>query len=157
MSVERELNLTGKAWLALGIGPQRDRPTLHRLARPLSEARLALVTTGGFVPPGAPPFNTGKFGDSSYREIPVDIDPEKLEIFHPHYDDRPVRRDVNILFPLPLCRQLVAEGIVGSLAPTHYSFMGYVPVTRRLVSDYAPALAQQLEAEDVDAILLVPA
>lgn len=157
MKAEGELNLTGKAWLALGIGPQRERPSLHGLAKPLSEARLALVTTGGFVPPGAPAFNTGKLGDPSYREIPVDIDLAKLEIFHPHYDHRRVRQDVNIIFPLPLCRRLAAEGIVGSLAPTHYSFMGYVPVARALISTYAPAVANQLKAEEVDATLLVPA
>ncbi len=157
MKAEGELNLTGKAWLALGIGPQRERPSLHRLAKPLSQARLALVTTGGFVPPGAPPFSTGKWGDPSYRQIPVDIDLAELEIFHPHYDHRPVKDDVNIIFPLPLCRELVAEGIVGSLAPTHYSFMGYVPLTRTLVGTYAPALAKHLEAEEVDATLLVPA
>ncbi len=157
MSAEKDLNLTAKAWLALGIGPQRERPVMHRLARPMSQSRLALVTTGGFVPPGAPPFNTGKLGDPSYREIPVDIDPAKLEIHHPHYDHRPVREDMNIIFPLSLCRQLEAHGIVGSLASTHYSFMGYVPVTRRLVSTHAPGVAKQLGAENVDATLLVPA
>lgn len=157
MRAERELNLTGRAWLALGIGPQRDRPSLHRLAKPLSEARLALVTTGGFVPPGAPPFKTGKLGDPSYREIPVDIDLAETEIFHPHYDHQRARQDLNIIFPLPLCHRLVAQGIVGSLAPTHYSFMGYVPVTRALIGTYAPALANQLKEEEVDATLLVPA
>ncbi len=157
MDPESELNLTGRAWLALAIGPQRDPPTLHRLDKPLSRARLALVTTGGFVTRGAEPFETGRLGDPSYREISVDTDPAQLEIFHRHYDHEPVKRDVNILFPLPLCGQLAAEGIVGSLARTHYSFMGYIPVTRRLVSAYAPEVASRLEAEQVDATLLVPA
>lgn len=157
MDPEDALNLTGKAWLALAIGPQRDPPTLHRLDKPLSQARLAVVTTAGFVRRGDRPFKTGKLGDPSYREITRDTEPTELEIFHPHYDHEPVRRDVNILFPLGLCRQLVAEGVVGSLAPTHYSFMGYIPVIRQLVSAYAPEVANRLEAEQVDATLLVPA
>ncbi len=157
MDPQSELNLTGKAWLALGIGPQREPPSLHRLEKPLSRARLALVTTGGFVPPGAEPFKVGKLGDPTYREIPADIDPRRLEIHHPHYDQAAARQDINVLFPLPLCRQLVDEGVLGSLAQTHYSFMGYIPVTRTLVKTYAPEVARGVEREEVDAVLLVPA
>ncbi len=154
---ERDLNLHGKAWLAFGIGPQRDLPALAPLRVPLSEARLALVTTGGFVPPGGEPFDTGKLGDASYREIPADIDVESLQIFHPNYDIKVAREDINTLFPLPLGRELVDEGFVGGLAPTHFSFMGYIPVTRKLEQDSAPQVARRLKQEEVDAVLLTPA
>ncbi len=154
---ERDLNLAGRAWLALGIGPQREPPRLHRLEVPLAEARLALVTTGGFVPAGGEPFRAGKFGDPSFREIPTDQDPESLEIFHTHYDHAHVRRDINVLFPIELCRELAAQGVIGDLAATHYSFMGYIPVTRRLERHYAPQVAGQLEQQQVNAVLLTPA
>ncbi|MGD8699123.1 MAG: glycine/sarcosine/betaine reductase selenoprotein B family protein [Gemmatimonadales bacterium] len=154
---ERDLNLHGKAWLAWGIGPQRGKPVLQAVGKPLGEARLALVTTGGLVPPGAEPFSTGKLGDPSFREIPVGIPPDELEIFHPHYDHAPARRDINIVFPLPLARELVAEGEVGQLTDTHYSFMGYVPRTRRLEQIYAPQVAARLRQEAADAVLLAPA
>ncbi len=62
-----------------------------------------------------------------------------------------------MLFPLPLCRDLVREGLVGSLAETHYSFMGYVPLPRKLESVYAPQLAGRLERDQVDAVLFTPA
>ena len=153
---ERDLNLHAKAWLAFAIGPQRDRPSLQKLEKPLSGSRLALVTSGGFVPPGGEPFNTGKLGDSTFREIPVDTDLNRLEIYHPHYDHELPRRDINVLFPIPLCRELAEEGAIGSLAATHYSFMGYVPVTRKLETVYAPRLVERLEAEQVDVVLLVP-
>ena len=55
---ERDLNVHGKAWLAWAIGPQRPKPILQVLGKPMGEARLALVSTGGFVPPGAEPFKT---------------------------------------------------------------------------------------------------
>jgi hypothetical protein len=154
---ERELNLHGKAWLALGIGPQRDRPAFHPLSKPLADARLALVSTGGFVPPGGQPFDTGKFGDPTFREIPVDIDPARLEIYHPHYDHDAVELDINVLFPIPLCEELVAERVIGGLARTHYSFMGYVPLTRKLERSYAPQVARRLKQQEVDAVLLTPA
>lgn len=154
---ERALNLSGKAWLAMGIGPQRDAPPFHRPVKPLSESRLALITTGGFVLPGAEPFSTGKFGDPSFREIPGDIDPGRLEIHHTHYEHEPAERDINVLFPLPLCGRLVEEGLLGELAATHYSFMGYVPLTRRLEGIYAPQVARRLKDQKVDAVLLIPA
>jgi D-proline reductase (dithiol) PrdB len=154
---ERDLNLVGKAWLALGIGPQRDAPSLNRLESPLAEARLALVSTGGFVPPGGEPFNTGKRGDPTFREIAADVDLAELEIYHSHYDHEIARKDINVLFPIPLSRELVDEGMVGELADTHYSFMGYVPAARKLETVYGPQLAGMLEQREVDAVLLTPA
>lgn len=153
---ERDLNLYAKAWLSFAIGPQRDRPSLQHLDKPLSQSRLALVTTGGFVPSGGEPFKTGKLGDPTFREIPVDTDLDRLEIYHPHYDHELPRRDINVLFPIPLCRELAEEGAIGSLAATHYSLMGYVPVTRKLETVYAPRLVERLECEQVDVVLLVP-
>lgn len=152
-----DLNRAARVWLALGIGPQRRTPALHRLAKPLSEARLALVTSGGFVPVGSEPFRTGRLGDPSFREIPVDLDPAEVEIHHTHYDHEPVKRDINVLFPIPLCKQLAEEGELGELARTHYSFMGYVPITRKLEGTYAPQLARRLKQREVDAVLLTPA
>ena len=153
---ERDLNLHGKAWLAFAIGPQRDRPSLSELKKPLSSSRLALVTTGGFVPPGGEPFKTGKLGDSTFREIPVDTDVSRLEIYHPHYDHELPRRDINVLFPIPLCRELADKGVIGSLAATQYSFMGYIPITRKLEAVYAPRVVQRLTDEEVDLVLLAP-
>lgn len=47
-----DLNLPGKAWLALGIGPQRPPPALHVLEKRVADSRLALVTTGALYRPG---------------------------------------------------------------------------------------------------------
>jgi D-proline reductase (dithiol) PrdB len=154
---KRDLNLHGKAWLAFAIGPQRSRPTFHRLAKSLAESRLALVTTGGFVPSGGEPFNTGKRGDPTFRAIAVGVEVEQLEIHHPHYDRDLPRRDINVLFPIPLCQKLAGEGVIKELAARHYSFMGYVPLTRKLERTYAPQLAQLLRQQEVDVVLLTPA
>ena len=108
------------------------------------------------MPAGGVPFNTGKLGDPTFREIPVDYDVERLEIYHPHYDHDLPRRDINVLFPIALCHQLVEEGLIGELATTHYSFMGYVPLTRKLESVYAPQVARKLAEDGVGALLLVP-
>ncbi len=53
------------------------------LRKPLAACRVALVTTGGLVPPGGEPFDVGvKGGDFSYRMIPAEIDVATLGEFH---------------------------------------------------------------------------
>ena len=49
------------------------------LARPLAEARVALVTSAALVLPGQEPFDEGvRGGDPSYRVLPGDLDVSRL-------------------------------------------------------------------------------
>jgi hypothetical protein len=52
--------------------------------------------------------------------------------------------------------ELEAAGIVGAVAETNYSFMGYQPDTREWSETYGPEVARRLTAEGVDAVLLTP-
>lgn len=121
-----------------------------------AEARVAVVTTGGFHRADQPAFDCDR-GDPSVRRIPVGTPLAELEISHTHYDTRDARRDPNVLFPLDRLRELVEEGALGSLAPTQWSMMGYVPQTAALVEETAPAIAAGMRSEEVDLALLVPA
>ncbi len=100
-----------------------------RPKKPLSESRLALVTTGGVHLPEDARFDIDDpAGDLSYREIPVDA--EKLTWTHAYY--RPEEAsDLDSVFPLWTLRNLVAEGVVGELNRRHFSFMGAIHDTAR--------------------------
>lgn len=137
---------------AHAAGPVPWTPFTKRFA----EARAAVITTGGFHLPEQPGFDCDR-GDPSYREIPADVDPGELRISHTHYDTRDAREDPNILFPLDRLEELVAEGALGSIAPTHYSLMGYIPQIDALVGRTAPAIADRLRHEQVDLALFTPA
>jgi D-proline reductase (dithiol) PrdB len=126
------------------------------LAKRFAEARIAVVTTGGFHLPEHPGFDCDR-GDPSWRAIPADVDLARVRITHTHYDTRDARRDPNILFPLDRLRELVGEGAVGSLAPTHYSLMGFIPQVDALVGETGTAIAERLRREEVDLVLLTPA
>ncbi|TAK35586.1 MAG: hypothetical protein EPO21_05620 [Chloroflexota bacterium] len=52
--------------------------------------------------------------------------------------------------------ELEERGIIGQLAVTNYSFMGYIPEPMHLVSDTAPEVAQDLREDGVDAVFLNP-
>jgi D-proline reductase (dithiol) PrdB len=129
------------------------------LRKPIRECRLALVTTGGVHLREQPPYDMADpRGDPSYRAIPSDTHPGRLTITHDYYDHHDAERDLNILFPLELFRNLARAGYIGGLA-TCYSFMGHIepPHVETLLRVTAPQVAGKLKQERVDAVLLTPA
>ena len=127
------------------------------LAVPVSEARFAMVTTGGFFVEGQEPYETdgpeGK-GDITFREIPKDVPRDQLRLEHKHYDLSGPRQDMNCVFPLDRFLELEREGIIGGLADTNYSFMGYIQRPDLLSSETAPEVARRLKADGVEAAFL---
>lgn len=129
------------------------------LARPLHTCRLALITTGGTHLRSQPPFDMADpRGDPSFRAIPADTPGEQISITHDYYDHRDAERDLDILLPIAMMRDLVRVGHVGSLA-TCYGFMGHIepPHLETLLRVTAPQVAGKLKQERVDAVLLSPA
>ncbi len=127
------------------------------LVKPLAACRVALVTTGGVHLDTDPPFDlASRDGDPTFRRIPAGVEPRRLRISHGHYDTRDAERDVNVLFPIERLRELAAEGRIGGVAPTHYSF-GWIQAVDPLVRETAPVVARELIAAGVDAVVLTPA
>ena len=128
------------------------------VAKALGQSRIAVVTTGGLYRPGVdPPFDVGALGgDVSYRAIPRETAIATLAIAHPHFAHEMAEADMNTVFPLDRLEELRADGVIGDLAPTHFSTMGYAPRAADLAEETAPAIAARMRAEAVDAALLVP-
>jgi D-proline reductase (dithiol) PrdB len=127
------------------------------LAVPLSEARVAFVTTAGVHHSDQPPFATdADDGDCSWRAFPSDTPLAQLALSHGGYDTHRASADPNVVLPLDHLRALVAEGRIGSLAQEIYSFMGYITDTERLLREEGPAVAARLQADGVDLVLLAP-
>ena len=129
------------------------------VTRPLSECRLALVSSAGFVAEGQEPFDESiRGGDPSFREIPSDVAVASLSENHrsQSFDHSGVARDPNLAFPVERVRELEAAGRIGGLARHHLSFMGSITAPGRLVKQTAPAAAEKLVNQKVDVALLVP-
>jgi D-proline reductase (dithiol) PrdB len=129
------------------------------LKRPLSECRLAIVSTAGFVLPDQERFDPGiRGGDSSWRPISSDTQPASLVDTHRSetFDHQAMCRDPNLAFPIDRAHELVARGRIGSVNRQHLSFMGSITAPGRLIRDSAPAAARALQSDDVDIALLVP-
>jgi len=129
-------------------------------AKPLREASLALVTTGGVHLTSQAPFDMGDpEGDPSFREIPVDTPRERLIITHDYYDHRDADQDLNLVLPVERLGEWVERGCLGRLHPVAFGFMGHIdgPHVRTLTEKTAPQVAKRLRREGVDYALLVPA
>ncbi len=122
--------------------------------KPLSECRVALVGSGGVYRAGQIAFTTAD--DTSIRVIATDTPTTELRTAHFAYDQTDARTDPNVVFPLDRLNELVAEGVIGALTDNAYAFMGGIYSTRRLETELVPTLLEELRADEVDLVLLVP-
>jgi len=128
--------------------------------KPLREAVMALVTTGGVHLKTQLPFNMDDHnGDPSFREIPADTSADLLTITHDYYDHRDADKDLNLVFPLQRLQELVKSAALGALHTPVYSLMGHIdgPHLNILQEETAPTIARKLADAKVDYALLVPA
>src|SRR3954471_13931046 len=79
------------------------------LKKPLSQCRVALVSSAGFVLPDQPSFDeTVRGGDVTFREIPSETPVAQLRETHrsESFDHTGLREDPNLAFPLDRIREL---------------------------------------------------
>lgn len=151
--------LTREAYQRLGYGPYRwaaseDPPPWAPLRKPLAEARLGLIASGGVYLHGQVAF-THK-DDTTHREIPAGAAAEDLRATHFAYDTAAARRDPNTVFPLGTLRALARRGVIGGLAPLALTFMGGIYSQRRVAAELIPALVERIIGLQPDAVLLAP-
>src|SRR5438270_10223696 len=120
---------------------------------PLRERRVAIVSSAGLVVRGDRPFR-GREAD--YRVIPGTVRPDQLLCSHIsiNFDRTGFQEDWNVVFPLDRLNELAADGVIGSVAATHYSFMGATDPVE--MEPHARELAGRLKQDRVDAVILSP-
>ena len=139
-----------------------------RVSSPLSQVRIALLTTGGLYLKGKQqPFDTERerrdpdWGDPTYRVIPRDAKLSDIGVAHLHYNPADIEEDFNILLPIHRFLEMEAAGEIGSLAPSSYSTMGYQghprPDWTLWQEQYGPEMVDRMKSEGVEAVLLTPA
>jgi len=125
------------------------------LRKPLSQVRLALVTTAGMHLRGDKAFTAG---DQSYRVIPSNT--VARDIIQSHnsigFDRTAVYRDLNVTFPMDRLRELAESGLIGSITVNYYSFMGAQTNPKRILDESGPEVARLLLKEGADAAILTP-
>ena len=123
---------------------------------PLSTRRVAIVTSSGIHARGDRPF--GQDGvRHDYRVIPSSVAGADLVMSHMsvNFDRFAFQQDVNVVFPLDRLKEFADQGIIGSVADFHYSFMGALAPVSRMEAT-AREVGRLLKQEQVDAVLLTP-
>lgn len=132
------------------------------LRRRLSRCTVALVSSAGIARHDDRPFDQeGErrdpwWGDPSFRVIPRGSTERDVGLYHLHVDTSLGTQDLDCVLPLRSLEALRAAGVIGAVAPSHYSIMGFLLQPDELVATTAPAIARSMVAEEVDAAVLVP-
>jgi hypothetical protein len=139
-------------------GPRRlvqsSRPAWKAAVPALASARVALLSSAALRRSEQPPFVPPE--DTSYRAIPADPAVADLQIDHRSPVGADARRDVEVVLPRTALAALQRRGVVGSVAPFCYSFVGGCRLHARIEGELGPVLAGALVAEGVDVAVLVP-
>jgi hypothetical protein len=141
------------------------------LDQPISESRVALLTTTGhFVEGDDPkPFGmngltqdqvvdmTGEFGkaDPVLSEIPITTSVADTRVRHGGYDIRASEADRNSSLPIDRMLELADAGVIGEFVNPAYSFVGLASQLR-LRKEIGPAWAARAKAAGAQAAVLVP-
>lgn len=163
------LDTTGLAekhdeWIAFiaethhGANPRVNDPVpFASLTKPISECRVALLSTAGVHLDDQEPFHVASVaGDPTLRVIPDDVDLARLRFTHTHYDTSSAQQDPNVVLPIDRLHELVDRGRVESASPVHVGMMGFNPDAAPLVDSLGPAVVDVLTSAEVDVALMVP-
>ena len=120
---------------------------------PLSQRRIAILTSAALIRRGDKPF---AFGSGEVRFLPAETEPGDLLLSHVsiNFDRAGWQRDINVVYPIDRLRDLAARGEIGGVADTHYSVMGSTDPAA--MEEAVNQIAGQLKQERIDSVLLTP-
>ncbi len=141
------------------------------MAKPLSESRIALITSSGHFVDGDDPKPLGVENMTqdeaedrimeaikeppALSVIPSNTPFDQIRVRHGGYPVDGAAADPQVVLPLRILESLASDGVIGEFADTSYSFVGAAaqgPIKKRI----GPEWAEMLRAAEVDAALLVP-
>ncbi|MFN2499757.1 MAG: glycine/sarcosine/betaine reductase selenoprotein B family protein [Pyrinomonadaceae bacterium] len=112
----------------------------------LAKTTVALVTAGGVHLKNQEAFNIAdELGDLTYRIIPEDINAADLMVTHHHYDHGDADKDINVVFPIDVLRDLQQEGFIRGIAKKHFGYMGYTMQLKAMYEGTAREIANEID------------
>lgn len=120
---------------------------------PLSQRRIAMVSSAALIRRGDAPFAVGS---AEFRRLPAATPAADILMSHVsiNFDRAGFQRDINVVYPIDRLRELADEGVIGGVADTHYTIMGAIDPT--LLEASADTMAAEMLAAGIDTVLLLP-
>lgn len=136
--------------------PEFDRVAPNMPVVNLSQARIALVTSGGIVPKGNPDriesSSASKYGKYDLEGV-MDLTSETHETAHGGYDPVYANQDPDRVLPVDVLRDLEKEGVIGKLHRYYYATVGNGTSVAN-AKRYAAAIGAELVNDGVQAVIL---
>lgn len=122
----------------------------------LAKSTIAIVTAGGVHLQDQEPFNIAdELGDLGYRIFTEDVVSSRLMVTHHHYDHSDADKDINVVFPIDVLRDLQAEGFIRGIAKKHVGYMGYTMQLKAMYEGTAREIANEIDkGSRADAVIL---
>ena len=112
----------------------------------LAKSTVALVTAGGVHLKDQDGFNIAdELGDLTYRIIPEGVNAAELMVTHHHYDHSDADKDINVVFPIEVLRDLQQEGFIRGIATKHVGYMGYTMQLKAMYEGTAREIANEID------------
>lgn len=137
--------------------PKIDRVPIAPAIKNLKEAKIALLTTGGIVPVDNPDRIQSA---SATRWGRYDISDDKVlrsgefKTIHAGFDPAAADAEPNVITPVDALKELLKEGVFGSLHPYFYSTVG-TGTTESEAARMAKEIIPFLQEDHVDGCILV--
>jgi glycine reductase len=139
--------------------PELDRVEIAPAVEDLSEANIALVTSGGIVPVDNPDriqsasaTRWGKYDISGMEKLENRAD-NAFKTIHAGYDPKAADADPNVVVPVDAMRKYEEEGKIGKLHDYFYSTVG-TGTTQGEAARMGKEIAQELKDANVQAVIL---
>lgn len=133
------------------------------MKKPLKDTAIALVTSSGISLKSDPPFDMERekreplWGDRSFRMIPKGTNERDIDVNHLHINKNYIKQDINVILPLQHMAEFEKDKIIGSLAPTAYSFYGFQWQNTEFLTEAIEPISKKMKEERVEAVILTPA
>ena len=123
-------------------------------SKPLSQAKVAIVTTAGLHRENMPGFEIGD-SDFHYETLARHIRDLQLGHHSVNFDRGGFAADFNVVYPIDRLEELAIAGVIGAVEENHYAFAGNQSATvSEIRLDSGPHCAGKMLAENVDVVLL---
>jgi D-proline reductase (dithiol) PrdB len=122
----------------------------------LAKSTIAIISAGGVHRKDQEPFNiSDELGDLTYRVLDEDVDSTDLKVTHHHYDHSDADREINVVFPIDVLRDLQSEGFIRDIAKKHVGYMGYTMQLKAMYEGTAREIANEIDkGSRADAVIL---
>lgn len=124
------------------------------LRKPVEKSKVAILGSAGVHRKTDPPF--GKANDLTLRLISRSTPASELSTSHPAPINDPGKSDINVVFPLQRFLELEASGAIGKMADDNPSIIGTITRYEAVAGGLGPAIAGELQRQEVDLLCLFP-